>query len=89
MNFLERLRVGHRSSARTAKERLQLVLTHDRSGLSPGILEILKDDIIDVLSRHVEIDKRSVRISLTRDGNQQRLVADIPLAPQRSRRRRT
>lgn len=89
MNFLERLRVGHRGSARAAKERLQLVLTHDRSGLSPGILEILKDDIIDVLSRHVEIDKRSVRISLTRDGNQQRLVADIPLAPQRSRRRRT
>ncbi len=89
MNLLERLRVGRRSSARAAKERLQLVLTHDRSGLSPGILEILKDDIIDVLSRHVEIDKRSVRISLTRDGNQQRLVADIPLAPQRSRRRRT
>jgi cell division topological specificity factor len=88
MNLLERLRIGQRGSAHTAKERLRLVLTHDRSGLSPGVLEVLKDDIIDVLSRHVEIDKRSVRISLTRDGNQQRLVADIPLAPQRSRRRR-
>jgi cell division topological specificity factor len=86
MNFMERLRLGRHDSARAAKERLQLVLIHDRSGLSPGKLEELKDDIIDLLSHYVEIDKRAVRISLTSDRDQQRLVADIPLAPQRSRR---
>jgi cell division topological specificity factor len=88
MNFLGRLRVGRRGSATDAKERLQLVLIHDRAGLSPGKLDALKDDIIDLLSRYVEIDRKEVQISLTRDRDQQRLVADIPLAPPRTRRQR-
>jgi cell division topological specificity factor len=86
MNFFERLR-GERPSAQTAKDRLQLVLVHDRADLPPGKLEALKDDLIAALSRHIEIDVRKVNISLTQDRHQQRLVADIPLAPTRARRR--
>ena len=87
MNFLERLRGPDRRSAHAAKERLQLVLVHDRADFPPGKLEALKDDLVNVLSRHVEIDRAAVQITLTRDRNQQRLVADIPLAPARARRR--
>jgi len=87
MSLFERLRGVDRRSARAAKERLQLVLIHDRADLSPGRLEALKDDLISVLSRHVEIDVHAVQISLTQERNQQRLVADIPLAPPRARRR--
>jgi len=93
MNFLQRLR-GESHSAATAKNRLQFVLVHDRADLAPGKLEALKNDLIEVLSRHIEIDPRMVQIdprmvqiSLTRDRNQQRLVADIPLASARARRR--
>jgi cell division topological specificity factor len=86
MNFLRRLR-GESHSAATAKNRLQFVLVHDRADLPPGKLEALKNDLIEVLSRHVEIDPRTVQISLTRERNQQRLVADIPLASARARRR--
>jgi cell division topological specificity factor len=86
MNFLERLR-GQRPSATAAKERLQLVLIHDRADFPPGKLEALKDDLIATLSRHVEIDTKRVNISLTQDRHQQRLVADIPLAPPRARRK--
>ncbi len=88
MNFFERLR-GERRSAQAAKERLQLVLIHDRADLPPGKLEALRDDLIATLSRHIEIDTRRVVITLTQDRNQQRLVADIPLAPPRARRRET
>jgi cell division topological specificity factor len=87
MNFLERLRRPDRRSAHAAKERLQLVLVHDRADFPPGKLEALKDELVSVLSRHVEIDRAAVQITLTRDRNQQRLVADIPLAPARARRR--
>lgn len=87
MDFLERLRVGRGSSAQTAKKRLKLVLADDRSGLSPGKLETLRIGMIDVLSQHLEIDRHSVSLSLTKVRNQHRLVADIPLIPQRSRRR--
>jgi cell division topological specificity factor len=86
MNFLQRLR-GESHSAATAKNRLQFVLVHDRADLPPGKLEALKNDLIEVISRHVEIDPRTVQISLTRERNQQRLVADIPLASARARRR--
>lgn len=87
MNLLEKVGLGRRRSAESAKERLQLVLIHDRSGLSPGKLETLKDEIIDAISRHVEIDTTGVEINVTKDREQQRLVADIPLIPINRRRR--
>ncbi|HET7012174.1 MAG TPA: cell division topological specificity factor MinE [Anaerolineales bacterium] len=86
MKWFDRLR-GETRSARAAKERLQLVLVHDRADFPAAKLEALKDELIAVLSRHVEIDSRSVHITLTHDRDQQRLVADIPLASARARRR--
>lgn len=86
MTFLNRIR-GRQGSGNVAKERLQLVLIHDRAGLSPARLEALKDEMIAVISRHIEIDQRAVNVSLTNERNRQRLVADIPLSPQSSRRR--
>jgi cell division topological specificity factor len=87
MSLFNQLLGGERRSARAAKERLQLVLVHDRADLSPGKLEALKDELISVLSRHIEIDQGAVQVSLTRDRERQRLVADIPLAAPRARRR--
>ncbi len=87
MSFFDHLLRGQRRSAHAAKERLQLVLIHDRADLSPGKLEMLKDELIGLLSQHLEIDRRGVQVTLTRDREQQRLVADIPLAPPRARRR--
>jgi cell division topological specificity factor len=87
MSFLNKVGLSRKRSADSAKERLQLVLIHDRSGLSPGIIETLKDEIIHTISRHVEIDSSGVEINLTKDREQQRLVADIPLIPISRRRR--
>jgi cell division topological specificity factor len=66
-------------SAESAKERLQLVLVHDRTDLTPAQLESLKDELITAISRYIEIDPEAVQIGLERDGRSQRLVADIPL----------
>jgi len=66
-------------SASSAKERLQLVLIHDRTDLTSTELEALKDDLLKAISRYIEIDPDAVQISLERDGRSQRLVADIPL----------
>jgi cell division topological specificity factor len=87
MSLLQSFRSRRRRSAHAAKDRLKLILIHDRAGLSQGKLELLKDDLIETLSRHVEIDRQAVRVTLASDREQQRLVADIPLAPPRSRRR--
>ena len=73
-------------SAASAKERLQLVLIHDRTDLTPAELNALKDDLLDVISKHVDIEPEAVRIGLERDGRSQRLVADIPLRSMTRRR---
>ena len=77
---------GSKKSASSAKERLQLVLIHDRTDLSPGELEKLKDELIDTISKHIDIDPTLVNISITQDGRAQRLVADIPLKSASRRR---
>ena len=74
MGFFTRKR-----SAESAKERLQLVLVHDRTDLTPGQLEALKDDLLKAISNYIDIDPEAVRIGLERDGRSQRLVTDIPL----------
>lgn len=81
MNFFARKR-----SAVSAKERLQLVLVHDRTDLTPAELDVLKDDLIQTISRHIEIDPDAVQIGIERDGRSQRLVADIPLKAATRRR---
>jgi cell division topological specificity factor len=78
-NFFERILGRDRKSATQAKERLKLVLIHDRTDMSPAALEDLKDELIGVISRYVDIDPAAVRIDVTQDGREQRLVADIPL----------
>jgi cell division topological specificity factor len=78
MNFLDRL-FGKKASADSAKERLQLVLIHDRTDLTPAELDSLRDDLIATISRHVEIDVQAMQIGVEHDGRSQRLVADIPI----------
>ncbi len=75
-----------RKSANSAKERLQLVLIHDRTDLSPAELDALKDDLIATISRHVDIDPSAVNIRVAQEGRSQRLVADIPLRSASRRR---
>ncbi|MGD0611445.1 MAG: cell division topological specificity factor MinE [Anaerolineales bacterium] len=79
---------GRKKSASSAKERLQLVLIHDRTDLSPTELDALKDDLIATISRHIEIDPAAVTINVAHDGRSQRLVADIPLRSTARRRAR-
>ncbi len=66
-------------SAQSAKERLQFVLIHDRTDLTPSELTTLKDEMLQVIARHVDFDPDAVQIAVEHDGRSQRLIADIPL----------
>jgi len=80
MSFLRKLLGrGEPRSSDVAKRRLQLVLVHDRANISPGLLAMIKDEIINVISRHIEIDRDAVEINFSQQGRESRLVADIPL----------
>jgi cell division topological specificity factor len=74
---------GKKQSADQAKDRLKLVLIHDRTDIKPSTLEEMKDEIIKVISHHISIDPSQVKIQMIHDGREQRLVADIPIKPLR------
>ncbi len=71
------------TSKDVAKERLKLVLVHDRTNCTPELLELLKEDILSSISEHVEYDLSTldIKITRTRDDSSGRpvLVASIPI----------
>jgi cell division topological specificity factor len=86
MNWFERLIGKKEKSGSTAKQRLQMVLIHDRADISPGLLEQIKDDIIEVIAKRLEINPETVVVNLDNTAQESRLVAEIPLL-QNGRRR--
>ena len=86
-SFFNRITGRQPPSKQVAKDRLKLVLIHDRTDVSPAIIEEIKDEIIAVISRHVDIDRSGVEIKLTQEAHESRLVADIPLLRNPRRRR--
>lgn len=67
------------ASATTARERLQLVLAHDRSDLNPELLEQMRREILEVVSRYVEIDLDEGDVSLETEDRVTALVANLPI----------
>lgn len=74
-----------KGSKDVAKERLKLVLIHDRANVSPQFLEMVKGEIIKVIQNYMEIDENELDIQLTRAPSEQgnrsvpALVANIPI----------
>jgi cell division topological specificity factor len=87
-NFLERVFGGRQpASGKVAKERLQLVLVHDRSDLTPEQVQRMKDEILEVIARYVEFDRESVLINLSSNNRENMLHAEIPIRPASQRKR--
>lgn len=84
-NFFDKM-LGRTSkgSGSTAKDRLQVVLIHDRFNLPPEKLREMKEEILAVISKYVAVDRDSVDIALEqRDRTSSKIRADIPLTPTR------
>ena len=86
MNILNRL-LGRAepTSREIAKDRLRLVLVQDRVNLSSEKMNELKDDLIKVISKYVEIDRDGIEISLTQSARHSRLTANIPVVGARQK----
>lgn len=64
-------------SSSVAKERLQLALVYDRVNVSPELMETIKEEIIAVISKHFDIDRTAMEISLGERNDH--LIANIPV----------
>jgi len=80
MDFFSRmLGKENPASKNIAKERLRLVLVHDRGSVSPQLLESLKDDMLKVIAGYMDIDKAGTQVTLNSNEKTVSLVANIPV----------
>lgn len=83
--MIKALNRSNNTSKDLAKERLKLILIHDRTNISPQFLEMVKGDIIKVISDYAEIDEDNIDITINtgEDGERNRsissLIANIPI----------
>jgi cell division topological specificity factor len=82
MSFMSFLLGEKKKTASVAKERLQIILAHERSGRSstePDYLPELQRDLIAVISRYVKIDPDDIKVQLDREENFEVLEVKIEL----------
>jgi cell division topological specificity factor len=68
-----------RGSAAVAKERLQILVAHDRRGPGPSYLPQLQKDLLKVIRKYVQVDNNAVSVQVEHDGNQEILELNIVL----------
>ncbi len=79
LEIVQKLLGRQQSSASKARERLQLVLAHDRTDLSPELLDQMRREILEVVSKYVEIDIDEGAVSLETEDRMTALVANLPI----------
>lgn len=74
-----------KSSREIAKDRLKILLISDRVNCSPEMMEMIKNDIANVISKYMKIDTKTMEIQISKTGNKGRslknpmLYANIPI----------
>ncbi len=79
--ILERLFAGrgHATSRTKVKQRLKFILAHDRAAITPQMFEAMRQEIVQVISKYVELDEDCIDIALETDRRSTAVIANLPI----------
>ena len=67
------------SSAPMARERLQILLAHERASVDSDLVSILREEILAVIAKHVQVDRDKVQVKMDRDEHVSMLEIDVEI----------
>lgn len=67
------------NSRNHAKSRLKLIIAHDRASINPDMMQAMREEILDVVARYVEVDREEMEFSLSNDQRMTSLTANLPI----------
>ena len=77
--FFSKAEKEEESAKETAVNRLRVVLMQDRTNLTPELLEKMRQELIELLSKYVEMDKDALELNFEQEGDQMALMLSIPV----------
>ena len=78
-------RGDNRNSRQQAKRRLQLVIAHDRASLAPDVIAAMREEILDVVARYVDINREEMEFGLENSDRITALIVNLPIRQLRNR----
>lgn len=66
-------------TAPAARERLQVLLAHERSSVGSDLVSVLREEILAVIAKHVDVDAERVRVKMDRDEHMSILEIDVEI----------
>lgn len=79
IGFFRRTEETEESSKDVARNRLRVVLMQDRTNLTPELMEKMRKELVELLSKYVEMDKEALELNLEQEGDQMALMLSIPV----------
>lgn len=67
------------NSRNRAKSRLKLIIAHDRACINPDMMTAMREEILDVVARYVEVDREEMEFTLSNDQRMTSLTANLPI----------